>query len=90
MTAALNNTSSTRSLTIAAAALLARSIGRFRATGQPLTESDIPMQSHVLRSKLGSGAFPVTADQAWDELSAQGLIAGDRTQWVPTTEGGAA
>ncbi|MFL0579562.1 hypothetical protein [Dietzia sp. 179-F 9C3 NHS] len=74
-------------LTVAAGALLARAIGRYSATGSPLSEADIPMEPQVLRSHLGSGARPVTADQAWEELAANGLITGTRQQWAPVTEG---
>ena len=73
-------------LTIAAAALLTRAVVRYRATGTSLGEADIPMQDNLLRSTLGSGAFPITADEAWEELVDHGLIAGTRQQWVPTSE----
>ena len=44
------------------------------------------MQEPWLRSTLGGGACSVTADQAWDELSTNGLITGTRQRWVPVVE----
>lgn len=73
-------------LTIAAAALLTRAVSRYRATGTPLDETDIPMQENLLRSALGSGARPITANEAWDELAEHGLIAGVRQEWAPVAE----
>lgn len=74
-------------LTIAAAALLARAVGRHLSTNAPLTEADIPMDPKVLRSRLGAGGHPVSADQAWVELLERGLIRGTRQQWAPVVEG---
>lgn len=73
----------TAELTIAAAALLTRGVSRYRTTGTPLGQADIPMQDNLLRSTLGSGALPIAADEAWDELAEHGLITGTRQQWVP-------
>ena len=77
---------SSETLTIAAAALLTRAVGRYQSTRSPLGEEDIPMREPWLRSTLGGGACSVTADQAWDELSTNGLSTGTRQRWVPVVE----
>lgn len=79
--------SPTDALSIAAAALLARAIARYSATGTALSAADIPMPESFLRDRLGAGAATVTADQAWDELLDRGLIAGTRQSWTPTGKG---
>lgn len=71
-------------LTTAAAVLLTQALASHRRTLAPLGPRSITLAHRYSISHTGPGTRFVSADEAWQELAALGLIAGTADAWTPT------